>query len=391
MQLVFLDWAILLALTSAIFGGYRLGLVARAASWIGLLGGVALAVVLLPLLLKRIDPASSQGRLSVVVVMIMVGVLLGQIAGLLAGTRLSAAVPDGKLRSADRAAGGLAGIAGVLFSLWLMLPAAADVPGWPARQVRSSYLAQEFYKRAPTPPDTLSKFRSLVGSSSFPSVFEGISPAPDTGPLPTAVSFPPDVLARAQAASVKIEGIACRRHQDGSGFAVGPNLIVTNAHVVAGETRTSILTPSGDSLAATVVYFDAGRDLAVLRVPRYNAQALPIANAEIGETGAVFGHPNGQDELAVLPAAVRRQITAIGRDLYDERRTRREVLLLSASVHPGDSGGQLVNNKGEVIGVIFALAPDQPNTAYALATSELRAALAQPRENPVSTGPCLAE
>jgi len=206
------------------------------------------------------------------------------------------------------------------------------------------------------------------------------------------VSLPAPILESVRSSTVKVEGTACRRNQDGSGFAIGPNLIVTNAHVVAGENKTTVLTPSGSVLTASVVLFDAGRDLAILRVPRYTGAPLPLSDAKIGETGAVFGHPRGQDEVAVLPATVSSRITAVGPDLYGVvKKVHRDVLLLSASVQPGDSGGALVNNRGEVIGVVFALAPDKPDTAYALSTLELRAVMSKPTTDSVSTGPCLSE
>jgi S1-C subfamily serine protease len=106
-------------------------------------------------------------------------------------------------------------------------------------------------------------------------------------------------------------------------------------------------------------------------------------------TGAVFGHPGGQDALAVAPAVIRRNVTAIGRDLYDTRDSRRDVFILAADLHPGDSGGPLVSQAGAVDGVAFAIAPDRPGTAYALTSAEINAALTEPRSTAASTGSCL--
>jgi S1-C subfamily serine protease len=103
----------------------------------------------------------------------------------------------------------------------------------------------------------------------------------------------------------------------------------------------------------------------------------------------VFGHPGGQDQLVAAPAAIRQEVTAVGRDLYDRHDTRRDVFILAAELHPGDSGGPLVDPSGAVVGVAFAIAPDQPGTSYALTSKELQAALAEPRPATVSTGPCL--
>jgi S1-C subfamily serine protease len=191
---------------------------------------------------------------------------------------------------------------------------------------------------------------------------------------------------------VKVEGQACDRIYEGSGFTVGNDLVVTNAHVVAGEGRgqTSVLLPSGQRLAATVIMFDPRRDLALLRVISLGEKPLSVRVAHTGANGAVFGHPNGQNDVAITPARVAQEETAVGRDLYDSSNTRRDILVLAAALAHGDSGGPMVDTSGAVIGVAFAISADQPNTSYALSTTELRAALQQLRDPAgASTGPCL--
>jgi len=315
--------------------------------------------------------------------------LLGQMAGLFAGSRLSATLPTGPLRTLDRCVGAVAGAVGVLVFLWIMLPIAANVPGWTAQQVRGSLIAQGLYDNAPKPPNFSDTVRKLVGSSQFPLVFNDLQPAIDTGPPPATLTMSAEAVAKVRASTVKVEGTACRRTQDGSGFAVAPGIIVTNAHVVAGERSTRIYDANGQGHSATVVAYDSARDLAVLRSPTYLAPALAVKKAKEGDEGAVFGHPGGQDAISIAPAAVRRQITAVGRDLYDTQSTRRKVLVLAAQLAQGDSGGPLVNTNGEVIGVAFAIAPDKPGTSYALDVDELNAILAQNLDAAVSAGACV--
>jgi S1-C subfamily serine protease len=127
----------------------------------------------------------------------------------------------------------------------------------------------------------------------------------------------------------------------------------------------------------------------VLRVPGLGQAPLPVDGGKVGDRGAVLGHPNGQDPLRIAPAAVRQQVEAVGRDLYDSQQTRRDVFILAASLKPGDSGAALINQSGAVMGVAFAIAPDQAETAYAVTNAELRAVLAVPRGGAVSAGPCL--
>src|SRR5207244_3267774 len=140
-----------------------------------------------------------------------------------------------------------------------------------------------------------------------------------------------------------------------------------------------------------VALFDPNRDLAILRVNRLGQVPLPTATGSVGQTGAVLGHPGGVDNLVVSPAMVAQNVTAVGQDLYNSHTTRRDVFVLSSQLRPGDSGGPLVNSSGAVIGVAFAIAPDQSSTSYALTSKALTAVLAQPANATVSPGPCLNE
>jgi S1-C subfamily serine protease len=388
-ELQTLDWMIIIGCVVAAAGGYRIGFVARAASWVGVILGLVAALALLPPILRDAAEMSDGARLGIVVITTLSGALLGQMLGIVVGTKLSGTLPEGNWRKADQGIGIAGGVVGVLAAMWLILPTAADVPGWSAQQVRSSAVAQGLDQWAPDPPDAVQTLRRLVGSESFQPVFEGIQPAPDTGPPPGSVALSQEVITQVSASTVRVEGVACRTTQNGSGFAVGPGLFVTNAHVVAGERETTIIDNSGTAHDADVIVFDADRDLALLQSSTHQPPGLPIADASNGDVGAVFGHPGGSPDLVISPASVEDQVIAVGRDLYDEDETRRSVLILSANLRQGDSGGALVNSAGEVVGVAFAIAPDNPDTAYALDTEELRNLLQQQRLPEANTGPCL--
>jgi S1-C subfamily serine protease len=385
-----LDLMIVVAAVSAAFGGYRLGLLARAASWIGLAIGLVLAARVLPAILEEFQGQDSGARLLVAAGVLMGGAFIGQGLGLLVGAHVHRFIPHGPLRQFDKAAGAGVGVLGILVAFWLLLPAMADVRGWSAQQVRGSSIARAIDDHAPRPPDTLQALRRLVGDTSFPRVFDALRPAPITGPPPETTGIPPAILQQVAASTVKIEGEACRRIQEGSGFAAAPDTVVTNAHVVAGVSSPRVILPNGRSLRATVVVYDSDRDLAVLSVPGLGQSPLAVANGRAGQQGAVFGHPGGQDPLRIAPARINQRVSAVGRDLYDEHQTRRDVFILASDLQSGDSGGALVNQQGSVIGVAFAIAPDRPGTAYALASTELRAVLAAPRVNRVGTGRCLS-
>jgi S1-C subfamily serine protease len=189
---------------------------------------------------------------------------------------------------------------------------------------------------------------------------------------------------------VKVEGPACDKLQDGSGFVVGEGLIATNAHVVAGERATTVIRNDGRRFDGTVVAFDPDRDLAVVRVNSFDRPALALSSTTPadGTSGGVFGHPGGEP-LRIAPFSVARVINATGRDIYGSQRTERKVLELSSSLRPGDSGAALSNSQGVVVGVAFAIARDVENVAYALAPSELQAVLGQVESSAVSTGACI--
>jgi S1-C subfamily serine protease len=399
-----LDVIIAVLAVSAVIGGYRLGFFARAISWLGLAIGVFLAARLLPTAVGAVRNADPTGKLLVAVLVLMGGAFIGQALGLVVGARLHGFLPTGPLRNVDDGVGAALGLLGVLVAVWLLLPSMAAVPGWPARQARNSSIARWVDRTFPGAPNTLEALRRLVGNEAFPQVFNALAPSIDTGPPPADTGLTPAVLQAVAGSTVKVEGLACRRIQEGSGWTVQPGYVLTNAHVVAGERQTNVLLPSGQNLPATVVAFDPARDLALLSVSGLPERALVLDGSAsstsaqeqvVGTQGAVFGHPGGQTALAATPFLVRQFVEAIGRDLYDEHDTKRSVYVLASNLQPGDSGGAVVDKSGTVIAVAFAIAPDRPGTSYALSYTEVRAFLAasqaagRPPTAGVSTGPCL--
>lgn len=388
-----LDVLILVAAAGAGVGGYRLGFLARATSWIGLGVGLYAGARLLPTAVELMGGGSdTTTRLLVAVVVLIGGAFLGQGLGLLAGSRLRTAIPHGPLRGLDKGVGAFLGVLGVVVSVWFLLPAMAEVQGSAARLARSSQVASVIDRTLPAPPDPLQSLRTLVGDSGFPRVFEGLYRAPETGPPPASSGLSQAVLDQAKASTVRVEGKACSRIQDGSGFVVAPDTVVTNAHVVAGQRSTEVVRPDRTRAKATVTVFDAARDLAVLKVPGLGLRPLAVVTSteDEGAQGVVLGHPGGQVPVALAPSKVNRRVQAVGRDLYDRRPTTRDVFIMASRLAPGYSGGPFVNTRGQVAGVAFAIAPDREGVAYALTDVELKKALGANRGVAQSTGPCLA-
>jgi S1-C subfamily serine protease len=189
--------------------------------------------------------------------------------------------------------------------------------------------------------------------------------------------------------TLKIRGLGCGGIVFGSGFPVGPGLVLTNAHVVAGTQGTTVLNPSGRGLSARVVLFDPDRDVAILYVPRLALVPLSQGAAHPGTQGAAIGYPGGGGEQ-VKPAVVNGQVRAEGRDIYGQNLVVRSIWIMQAEVQPGNSGGPLVDLDGTVVGVIFAASTSQPGQAYALTDAEVQPDIdkAQGRTEAVPIGPC---
>ena len=388
-----LDMVIVILVITSIGGGWRLGLLTGATSWVLLMQSLVVATLLLPPVATTLGGEDPALRLLVGALMFIGAGFAGQRLGIVLGGHFRRAFlpEDGPARRRDKVAGAVAGPLAVVTGLWLLvLPPLGQVAGSMSGLTRHSAVARAIDAALPEPPETSQALRRLAGPAGAPYVFKGLIPALDTGPPPAESGLSPQVVARVSASTVKVEGIACRFERDGSGFAVAPDLIVTNAHVVAGQQRTTVVRPDGRRLRAQVTVFDPARDLALLAVPGLGQAPLPLASGKVGTTAAVFGHPEGQADLEVSPAAIRQQVNALGPDLYELGVTRRAVFVLASELAPGDSGAAVVDPDGQVVGVAFAISPDNAETAYALSTSELRTVLEAERQAPAPTGPCLS-
>src|SRR5215208_3171380 len=199
----------------------------------------------------------------------------------------------------------------------------------------------------------------------------------------------PDVRA-AGARTLRVTGIACGYGVEGSGWIAGHNLVVTNAHVVAGESATRVqVGGAGQLLPAKVVVFDEKNDIAVLRVDRLGLTPLRLATPQPGEPAAVIGFPeNGP--LDIEPARTGTTQRVVSSDAYDRGPVERTVTSFRVYVRPGNSGGPAVNANGQVVSTIFASRTDSDNSGYGIPSRIVHRYLqaAASRTIPVSTGGC---
>lgn len=395
-----LDLLLIVLFLSYAVTGYRQGLVVSVLSLGGFLLGAALGMLLLPVLVRGWDYLDDSPVLRAIVLVAGVFVLasIGQTIAIQAGAALRKGIRVRPVQSVDAVLGMVAVVAAVAVLVWFVAGAVrGGAPAPLARAIGESRLLQGIDSVVPPQTSRLfASFRQVLDREGFPRVFDGLQAEPIRpvqAPDGTVVRTP-GVTAAADSI-VKVTGVAeaCNRGQEGSGWVVARERVVTNAHVVAGLGEAVVrIRGTGRSYTGQVVIFDARRDLAVIAVPGLPAAPLPLgADLARGESGVVAGFPlDGPYRLDA--ARVRAVIDARGADIYGDPGTTREVYSLFATVQPGNSGGPLLSTTGRVVGVIFAKSLDDPRTGYALTLDEASPVLAAAAgaSARVDTGACMA-
>jgi S1-C subfamily serine protease len=384
------DLVILIAVVFAISSGYRRGFWLSGAQYAGLVLGVVIGAALAPVLMDAINLTGSAIRsLGAVLILIVLGAI-GSSVGYWVGEpirlRLLARPESGRI---DSVLGAIFSALAVLSVSWFLGLSLARVPSPQlSTAITRSAVLRALDAVAPRPPGFLARVEAIIAGVNFAPAFSGLEPlGPSAQPLPSSVDTPG--VRTAESETLKIQGYGCGGIVFGSGYPVGPGLVLTNAHVVAGTQGTTVRSPVGQTLPARVVLFDSERDVAILYVPRLALAPLGEAGAGQGTQGAAIGYPGGGAEQ-VSPAVVNGEVRAEGRDIYGQRLVVRSIWIIQAKVEPGNSGGPLVDLNGSVIGVIFAASTSSPGQAYALTDAEVQPDInqAQGRTSAVPVGPC---
>lgn len=393
MDLNLLDLLLLTGLLFAAVRGFRRGALSQIAAFGGAVAGLAAGALLAPRLAGALVDGPGPMLALATLAMLVAAVLVGQGIGLGVGTRLRAAVHGVGAGPADRIAGIAAGLAGILVTVWLVGAALAHGPSATvAEQFRDSRVVAMVDDALPPAPDLFARVGSYLDEQGFPQVFSHFGGATTAPPVePPSGGSVAAAQEAGQESTVQVRASGCGAVSSGSGFVPRPGFVVTNAHVVAGGDGLTVIDREG-SQEAVAIHFDPELDVAVLAVPGVTAEPIGWADAPAGRDteGATLGYPGGRRQLAVKPATVRARGEAVGRDIYGRGLVRREVLTVTSAVRRGDSGGPFVTADGLVGGLVFAAAPAEPGTGYALTAERVAPDVADAiaRDEPVSTGEC---
>ena len=375
-----LDWAIVAFTIALGLWGYRQGLIVGAMTLFGFGGGAFIGGRLGPLVLAK-GSHSPYAPLCAALGALLAGALVAVAVESIALGLKTKLIRRPVLHLAD-GAGGAALIASVALGLaWVFGAVALHAPGTARLRadVQESLILRSLNDVLPPSGPVLN---ALDRVDPAPSV---LGPSAPVARPDEEIATDPDVL-RAGGSVVRVLGTACGLGVEGSGWAVAPDLIVTNAHVVAGSEDMTVTAQSGVELEATPVYYDPRDDLALLRVGA-DLPTLPISDRrEAGSEAAVLGYPeNGP--YAVAPARLGETRPTISEDSYGNGPIDRTIVSLRGSVRSGNSGGPLVDAGGNVVGTVFAATTTGTPGGFAIPAENVRNALSRVSGS-VSTGPC---
>jgi S1-C subfamily serine protease len=383
------DILIIILVLSAAIRGYELGFVRQAFSSGGFFAGLYGGVLLQPHIISQDTDSTTQILLTTVITLGcgVVGLVVGEYIGLSLKNKFNFRRVD----KADSVFGSVSGAISLLLIVWLSAAIMVSFPS-PSLQnaISNSTIIRQLNRTLPSAPKVVATIGDLIDPNGFPQVFIGSQPSPPTNFKQPSLGDMQAAVDKTRTSVVKVQGRGCGGIVQGSGFVVGSGLIATNAHVVAGINRPSVIDSNG-SHGSRVIWFDPDLDFAILRTTELAGKPL-IFNKNIASRGTpavVLGYPGG-GAFEADPASVLNQFTAVGRNIYNQKTTEREVYEVSAKVVQGNSGGPLVAQDGTVLGMIFAESTSYENIGYALTNPSLVTAIGQAESSnrSVATGSC---
>ncbi|CAN5512531.1 acid resistance serine protease MarP [soil metagenome] len=388
-----LDIAVVAIAFVAAVSGWRSGALGSVMSFIGVVLGAVAGVLLAPHLVNNIDGART--KLFAALFLILALVVVGEVAGVVLGRAVRSAIRNPTVRLVDSIIGVGLQIIVITVAAWLLATplTSSDQPNLVNAVKGSKVLAQvdevapEWLRAVPK------RLSALLDTSGLPDVLQPFGRTPIVEVEPPNATLATDAVVNAvQPSVVKIRGVApgCQKVLEGTGFVVGPQHVMSNAHVVAGSDTVTVES-AGQTYDAVVVSYDPNADISMLFVPNLPAQPLAFAPepAVTGTDALVLGYPGGGD-FAATPARIREIIELNGPDIYRTTTVNREVYTIRGTVRQGNSGGPLINRGGEVLGVVFGAAVDDTDTGFVLTANEVERQMAKVNDTErAPTGSCV--
>lgn len=379
----------------ALLSGWRQGGMSALLSLVGVLGGGVLGLRSLPWVMNYVDGDTQ--RFLVALAVVAGSVVLGYTIGSIIGGRLRDLIRTRGALRVDSVVGAVLQVVTTVIVVWLIVvPVAGNNSGTLGQAVRGSSILSTVSDIAPNWLESLpQQTASLFSDSGFPVItdpFDDVPSAEVEAPDMTLASSPAVGETRPSVVRVVGEAEQCSRILQGSGFAVEPDLIMTNAHVVAGTGRVMLETVDGDA-EGEVVYYNPSEDIALIRTT--DGTTLPTVEwadepALQNDDAIVAGFPMG-GPFEATPARVREMFTVSGPDIYADARVEREAYTLRGAVVQGNSGGPLLDTDGQVLGLVFGAAVGDSDTGYALTRNEVENHVGDVGEyqTPVDTQECV--
>ena len=378
-----LDVFIVLFVLFLAWRGARTGFLAGALSLVGVMLGAILGSRLVPVVLDRSDNDLVFGSM-ITLVSIVAFAVLGDVLARALGGYLSEKIADTTSETLDRAGGAILGAALSLTLVWVSATFALGAPLFASLHpsMQESRILTALNERMPS--------RLLAQAVSRLDPIPRLQgPEADVADPDAGIVRDPEVQA-AVSRVVRVTGVACGMGVEGTGWVAAPDIVVTNAHVVAGEVVTHVQPKgAGIPLPTRVVVFDEKNDIAALRVSDLRLPPLSLAEPRKNEPVAILGFPeNGPFDIRAGRVADTTRV--ISNDAYNRGPVERTVTSFKGFVRPGNSGGPAVNEEGAVVATVFASRADSDNAGYGVPSTLIQQIvdLAQERRNPVSTKEC---
>jgi S1-C subfamily serine protease len=344
-----LDWLIFLFVAVLALFGLRQGFIVGVLSFGGFALGAFVGTRVGPLLLPQGSASPYAPAFGLVGALLAGAILATGLEGVGWRLRRTTKLIPG-LGLLDGALGALLSAAVGLGIVWIVAAVAAQVPTATTLRadIQRSAILRDLNGLLPPSGPILNALARLDPLPSIP------------GPLPSLAAPPPRIAgdAEVRAASrsvVRVLGTACGLAIEGSGWVVAREEVLTNAHVVAGETETTVeVEGQPPGLPAQAIAFNPTVDLAVLRVPGLTLPALSlVSNPAAGSAGAILGYPeNGP--FNVQSGRIGPTAQVLTQNAYGQGPVSRLLTPLRGLVRPGNSGGPVVNSSGEVLTTVFA-------------------------------------